>query len=133
MLVLSRRADQQIAFPGLGITLSILQVKGRIVKVGIDAPPEIAIKRNELVTEEDLRTLAATNPEVDEPSIDREESEHRRRNQLNTLQLYVDSIQMRLENREHIDAKKLVQSLISACRLTIMKSRHRIPANPRKI
>lgn len=39
MLVLSRRAQQQISFPNLGVTLSILQVLGKVVKVGIDAPP----------------------------------------------------------------------------------------------
>ncbi len=114
MLVLSRRAEQQIAFPGLGITLSILQVRGQIVKIGIVAPPEIAIRRQEHVTESDHCATAVRLPELKDATINNDEVEHRRRNQLNTLQLYFDAIRMRLEKGEQVNAKELVQSLLSA-------------------
>jgi carbon storage regulator CsrA len=48
MLVLSRRATESIRFPQLGISVSIVSVKGCRVQVGIDAPAEIKIIRNEL-------------------------------------------------------------------------------------
>jgi carbon storage regulator CsrA len=48
MLVLSRRSDEKIVFPGLGITVKILQIKGHQVKIGIDAPPAVVILRQEL-------------------------------------------------------------------------------------
>ena len=49
MLVLSRRTNEIISFPELGITLKILKVKGRAVSVGIEAPDDIQILRGELV------------------------------------------------------------------------------------
>ena len=49
MLVLSRRTNEVISFPSLGITLKILKVKGKAVTVGIEAPDDIQILRGELV------------------------------------------------------------------------------------
>lgn len=51
MLVLSRHQDQQIIFPDAGITLSFIQLSSRRVRVGIDAPPEVAVLRGELASE----------------------------------------------------------------------------------
>jgi carbon storage regulator CsrA len=48
MLVLSRKEDQKVHFPGLGITVQILRVKGSSVHLGIDAPLEVRIIRDEL-------------------------------------------------------------------------------------
>ena len=48
MLVLSRRCDENIVFPGLGITVRILQIKGHQIKIGIDAPSSVVILRQEL-------------------------------------------------------------------------------------
>lgn len=47
MLVLSRRADQQVEFPNIGISLKVLTVKGRVVKLGIIAPDDVQIVRPE--------------------------------------------------------------------------------------
>ena len=49
MLVLSRRTNETICFPELGITVKIMKVKGKTVGVGIEAPDEIQILRGELV------------------------------------------------------------------------------------
>ena len=49
MLVLSRRTDETICFPELGITVKIMKVKGKTVSLGIEAPDEIPILRGELV------------------------------------------------------------------------------------
>ncbi len=50
MLVLSRKTGQQIHI-GDNITITILQVKGRTVRVGIDAPAEVRVLRSELTDE----------------------------------------------------------------------------------
>jgi carbon storage regulator CsrA len=47
MLVLSRRPDQQVHFPNIGVSLKVLTVKGRVVKLGIEAPDDIQIVRPE--------------------------------------------------------------------------------------
>lgn len=53
MLVLSRRRNDKILFPNLGITVEILKVDGRTVRVGVDAPPEVAIQRHEIAARGD--------------------------------------------------------------------------------
>jgi carbon storage regulator CsrA len=48
MLVLARKLDETIRI-GDHITVTILQVKGRIVKIGITAPRDIRVMRGELI------------------------------------------------------------------------------------
>jgi carbon storage regulator CsrA len=47
MLVLTRKTDQKIQI-GDDITVTVIQVKGRYVRLGIDAPANIRILRTEL-------------------------------------------------------------------------------------
>jgi carbon storage regulator len=47
MLVLSRRTGERVMI-GKNIAVVVLQVGGNRVKLGVDAPPEIAIQREEL-------------------------------------------------------------------------------------
>ncbi len=48
MLVLSRNKNQKVCFPELGISVEILDIKGSKVRVGVDAPMEVRILRDEL-------------------------------------------------------------------------------------
>jgi carbon storage regulator len=48
MLVLSRKVGQQIVLPGLDVTISIVQVSGQRVRVGISAPRDVIVHRREL-------------------------------------------------------------------------------------
>ena len=48
MLVLSRRLQQTVNFPGLGIQVKVLQVNGSNVRLGIKAPHQVSILRGEL-------------------------------------------------------------------------------------
>ena len=50
MLVLSRRESQRIRL-GESIVLTIVRVNGDRVRVGIEAPPEIRVRRAELEPE----------------------------------------------------------------------------------
>lgn len=47
MLVLTRKIDQKIQI-GDDITITVIQVKGRYVRLGIDAPTQVRILRSEL-------------------------------------------------------------------------------------
>jgi carbon storage regulator len=51
MLVLSRRVNDRIVLPDLGITVVVLDVKGGRARLGIEAPPEVAVVREELLRE----------------------------------------------------------------------------------
>ncbi len=48
MLVLSRKPEENFCFPNLGVNIRVLSVKGRSVRIGIDAPKELQILRGEL-------------------------------------------------------------------------------------
>lgn len=48
MLVLSRKAREELIFPQYGIVVTILEVHGNRVRVGIAAPKEVQVLRREV-------------------------------------------------------------------------------------
>lgn len=48
MLVLNRKCGEQIVIPDLSVTLTVVAVKGNRVQLGIAAPSEIPVHREEL-------------------------------------------------------------------------------------
>jgi len=48
MLVLSRKTRQQILIPGLDITITVLDIGGNRVQLGIDAPRHVQVTRPEV-------------------------------------------------------------------------------------
>lgn len=49
MLVLSRKTNETIELPELGISIEVIKVKGGTVRLGIKAPESIRILRGELL------------------------------------------------------------------------------------
>jgi carbon storage regulator len=47
MLILSRKVHQEIVI-GEGISITIVAIRGKQVRVGIKAPPQVTIRREEL-------------------------------------------------------------------------------------
>lgn len=85
MLVLQRRPDDAIVFPNLGITVRILRLSRQVARVGIEAPPEVRVLRQELADGSSQDTL-------DIDSFGNRLGQTRRelhdmRNRLNTLNL----------------------------------------------
>jgi len=48
MLVLSRRVGEKIILPGLNVTVQVIAVKGRVIRLGIEAPRPVTVLRAEL-------------------------------------------------------------------------------------
>jgi carbon storage regulator CsrA len=48
MLILSRRPQETITFPNLGVTVRFLSRKGEVVRLGVEAPPDVLVLRGEL-------------------------------------------------------------------------------------
>ncbi|HEV7281049.1 MAG TPA: response regulator [Pirellulaceae bacterium] len=90
MLVLTRRAEETLVFPNLGITLSVLRVTGKVVKLGVDAPPDVKVLRSELPVHADAEGPA------EEGSTD-SETLHRIRNELNAVRLGLRLLQAGIE------------------------------------
>ena len=68
MLVLARKTDESIVI-GDNIVVKIISVENGIVKLGIDAPKEISIIRNELIEEIKETNKAALLEEVNTNDI----------------------------------------------------------------
>lgn len=52
MLVLSRRLHESIVLPGLNVTIQVVAVKGDRVRIGIEAPEDIQVMREELLQDQ---------------------------------------------------------------------------------
>ena len=64
MLVLSRKAGEGILI-GPDIEITVLDIRGDVIKIGIAAPKDLRVWRKELlegVTEENVRAAKATIP-----------------------------------------------------------------------
>jgi carbon storage regulator len=64
MLVLSRRTGESVVV-GEDVTITVLEVRGDVVRIGIDAPRSVAVHRAEL-----LEQLEHSNREAASPSED---------------------------------------------------------------
>lgn len=91
MLVLSRKPQETIVFPNLGITLEIVRIAGGKVRVGIDAPAQVEVLRGEVANR------------IDSPRTDDLESNelpkswrHRLRNRLHTAGLGLKLLEKQL-------------------------------------
>ncbi|HEY9565671.1 MAG TPA: carbon storage regulator CsrA [Nocardioides sp.] len=62
MLVLSRKAGESVLV-GDDVVITILEVRGDVVRVGIDAPRSVAVQRAELIAQ-----LESSNREAASPS-----------------------------------------------------------------
>jgi len=103
MLVLSRRVDDTIIFPDLGISIEILNLKGKNVRVGVDAPVEIKVLRGELNESKSNRFQSFGLSG---------ETEHEVRNKLNTLNVATAFARKLIERGEYnLAANKLYAAL----------------------
>jgi carbon storage regulator len=48
MLVLSRKVGEKVVVPDCGLIITVLAVQGQRVRLGISAPPETAVHREEV-------------------------------------------------------------------------------------
>lgn len=64
MLVLSRRVGESIVI-GENITVTVLEVRGDVVRVGVDAPRSVSVHREEVLRELEEANRAAASPSDD--------------------------------------------------------------------
>ncbi len=113
MLVLSRRENQKVLFPSLGITVEVVGLKGNNVRLGIDAPPEIRVLRCELADEE-----AELDYKRDQTDAARA---HERNNQLNSIGLQIQIAQKLLSSGQQERAMSALEG--SLAKLSALEDR----------
>ncbi|HZL89269.1 MAG TPA: response regulator [Pirellulaceae bacterium] len=89
MLVVSRRPNDRIVFPKLGITVHVVRVDGKSVRLGIDAPRDVRVLRHEIA---DKIHEDPCEPE----SSSAAERRHEIRNRLNTAMLALHLVKQKL-------------------------------------
>ena len=57
MLVLSRRLNEKIVLPSLNLTIQIVALKPGVVRLGIEAPAEVKVFREELLPRDESATV----------------------------------------------------------------------------
>jgi carbon storage regulator CsrA len=112
MLVLSRRENEKIVFPNLGISVEVLRTKGRVAQLGINAPREVAVLREEVAHKR--------GPQLDHEATAESTANARQRhelnNQLNTLGLTLQLIQKRLAHGDYDQLEEMLGSTIEKLR-----------------
>jgi len=110
MLVLSRQPGQKIVFPGLGISIEVLRSNGSVTKLGIEAPLDVQIMREELLdrtpTLENSSSLIAITP-------GERFRQHELNNKLNELTLKLQLLQRQLELGRATDSDGRLTTVLS--------------------
>ena len=102
MPVLSRGQNDKVVFPTLGITVEILRLVGSKVRLGIEAPKEIPILRDELVRNDDASRAISNRSEAADGLT------HATRNRLQAATLSLRVLQMMLEAGKADDAEPTI-------------------------
>src|SRR6185503_8144813 len=90
MLVLSRKENEKVLFPHLGIAVQILRVGGGKARLGVEAPHDVSVVRHEIASEEQLAVFAQR------LSQSAASSSHALRNELHTVLFGLCLIQKQL-------------------------------------
>ena len=54
MLILSRKQGEKVVIPAIGVTLTVLEVRGERIRLGIEAPLELTVLRQEVLDRDQL-------------------------------------------------------------------------------
>ena len=108
MLVVSRKENQSVVFPNLGISVEIIKVSGKTVRVGVDAPSEVRILRGELQSE------GTSNKHTSVAAVDKRKEEHELRNRLNKANLALALVQKQLQKGNVADAEASLSAALAA-------------------
>src|SRR5688572_21458441 len=127
MLVLSRKENEKVIFPHLGVALQVLRVGGGKVRVGIEAPDEVSVIRYEIASAEQLAEFS------EKLQQSAGELTHEVRNRLHTALLGLYVAQKQIEQNLQVDAEETIQQLIASLQgLDHELGGHEIPGPDRR-
>jgi carbon storage regulator CsrA len=97
MLVLSRKQGERVVFPSLGVSVQIVQCRGNVVRIGIEAPDGVRVFRAELAD-----AIGASR-----------QNAHAERNRLQRVLLSLHVIEQQLEHGRTAEAQATLRQLIA--------------------
>jgi carbon storage regulator CsrA len=107
MLVLSRKENEKILFPHLGIALQVLRLGGGKVRLGIEAPDDVSVVRHEIASPDQIEEFAQR---LQQSSAG---GSHAARNRLHTMLLGLCLVQKQLARNLMEDAEDSLEDLIA--------------------
>ncbi|HEY2413196.1 MAG TPA: response regulator [Pirellulaceae bacterium] len=110
MLVLSRKENEKVLFPHLGIAVQILRVAGGKARLGVEAPHDVSVVRHEIASQEQLDEFAK------QLTRSAEGASHKLRNELQTVLLGLCLIQKQLACGLITEAEETLSDLINHMR-----------------
>ena len=110
MLVLSRRPGQKIVFPSLGIAIEVLRSHGSVTRLGIEAPDDVPVLRDEI-----LAKKLASADDIASSTLSPNDRQrcHEWRNKLNQLMLKLQLLQRQLELGQAVDPERNLADVFS--------------------
>ena len=112
MLVISRRENERFLFPNLGIAIQVIKVAGRAAKIGVEAPKEIRVLREELAKDQGFEELPEAFAGL-ESSIPNE-LKHDFRNRLNPISLGIQIAQQLIEKGRADELEPVLNKVVDA-------------------
>lgn len=119
MLVLTRRENEKIVFPEVGITVELVSISGSRARLGVQAPAEVRILRHE-IAEKELGDTPLTFPLKNRPQLEAlakqvssSKPSHAVRNHLNSTSIAAQLLRRQLDMGMVDEAEATVQTLLS--------------------
>jgi carbon storage regulator CsrA len=110
VLVLTRRENEKILLPDVGVTVELMSVTGNRARLGISAPDNIRILREEVASSQDaLKQATARGP------ISREFS-HAIRNRLNAAILATETVRLQIDARQLAETSASLDRIVTELR-----------------
>ncbi|MCL4202091.1 MAG: response regulator [Pirellulaceae bacterium] len=125
MLVLSRGQNEKIVFPRLSISVEVLQIGRNKVRIGVKAPRDIAVLRDE------LEPTDAADGSAEGTGLRRELS-HELRNRLHTAQLALRLSQRLLSIDRQEEAEETLQRALNEFAAVEQRLNDEFPARSRR-
>lgn len=113
MLVVARKPNESIVFPGLGITVTLLSFRGKSARIGVDAHRDVSVLRDELAHDTVIKhrrpesVMAKTSE-----TAPRDAESHRIRNVLNSVSLAAMLYKCQIDAGQHQDAAKTFEKML---------------------
>lgn len=112
MLVLARRPSQSIVFPELGITIQVVDSSQSVARIGISAPREIKVLREEVYDR-----IIEADPSAFAPDGSLKEKEHHElKNRLNSANIAIHVARRHMESNRVEEAQQALDMAIGEFR-----------------
>ena len=110
MLVLARQLNQRIVLPTVPATIEVVSIKPGNVRLGIDAPPEVVILREEVLRRGGVPSVPLLSARTDEEAR-LARIKHILRNRLDNVALGLDLLSQQLQSSPQLGLATMIRRM----------------------